>query len=73
MLGHMDAALKKLSIPERIRLVEDIWDSIAEDQSAVPVTEAQKAELDRRLARYEADPDSGRSADDVLREIRSRL
>ena len=73
MMKSMDAALKQLPIPERIRLVEDLWDSIAQDQSAVPVTGAQRDELDRRLDRYKADPDSGRNAEEVLREIRSRL
>lgn len=69
----MNATLKNLPIAERIQLVEDLWDSIAHDQSALPLTAAQTAELDRRLDRYEADPDSGRNADEVLREIRSRL
>lgn len=69
----MNATLKNLSIPERIKLVEDLWDSIADDQSSVPISAEQRAELDRRLNRYEADPDSGRNGEDVLREIRNRL
>ena len=40
---------------ERLKLVEDIWDSIAADRSQVPVPEWHKAELDRRLA--ESDPE----------------
>ena len=54
----------KLSLSERIQLVEDIWDSIAESPETLPLTAAQKAELDRRLADHEADPDSGRSWDE---------
>lgn len=50
--------LLKLSVAERIQLVEDLWDSIAADPEALPLTEEQKAELDRRLAEHEADPDS---------------
>jgi putative addiction module component (TIGR02574 family) len=73
MIEPMNATLKNLPIAERIQLVEDLWDSIAHDQSALPVTAEQTAELDRRLDRYEADPDSGRNADEILREIRSRL
>jgi len=69
----MNATLKNLPIPERIQLVEDLWDSIAHDQSSVPVSTEQRAELDRRLDRYEADPDSGRNAEEALLEIRSRL
>jgi len=40
----------KLSVAERIELVEAIWDSIADAPENLPVTAAQKRELDRRLA-----------------------
>lgn len=51
-------ALRRLSVSERLRLVEDLWDSIAEDapHEALPVTPELAAELDRRLAEHEADP-----------------
>jgi len=39
----------ELSIPERILAVEEIWDSIADNPESVPVTQAQKDELDRRV------------------------
>lgn len=61
--------LLKLSVAERIQLVEDLWDSIAADPDAFPLTEAQKAELDRRLAEHEADPDSAIPWE----EVRERL
>lgn len=48
-----------LSVPERILLVEDIWDSIAEFPQAVPLSDAQKAELDRRLEAYHRAPRGG--------------
>jgi len=46
----------KLSTPEKILLVEDLWDSIALDESAVPVPQSHIEELDRRLKRYESPP-----------------
>ncbi len=49
----------KLSVSERIRLVEDIWDSIREVPEAVELTEEEKAELDRRLEAYHSDPHAG--------------
>jgi len=49
----------KLALSERIQLVQDIWDSIAECPDAMPLTEAQSAELDRRLAAYRQNPDAG--------------
>ena len=58
-----------MSIPERILLVEEIWDSIASDQGAMEVTQAQRDELDRRLAACEAAPDQG----SPWEEVKSRL
>ncbi len=51
----------RLSVEERLQLVEEIWDSILEHPESLPVTEAQKRELDRRLADYQATPKKGRT------------
>lgn len=40
----------KLPLSDRIKLVEDIWDSIADDADHLPLTKEQELELDRRLA-----------------------
>jgi len=53
--------LRQLPVSERLDLVERIWDSIVEDQSQFELTDAQKAELDRRLAADRESPDRGRS------------
>ena len=44
--------IKSLSVPERIQMVEDIWDSIVREPDRIPLTEAQKEELDKRLEAY---------------------
>ena len=44
------AEFSKLSIHEKILLAEDMWDSIAKEESEIPVPESHKAELDRRSA-----------------------
>jgi putative addiction module component (TIGR02574 family) len=49
--------IDQLSVEERIALVQEIWDSIAADMEATPLTGAQRAELERRLADHEANPD----------------
>jgi putative addiction module component (TIGR02574 family) len=49
----------KLPLQERLKLVEAIWESIAEFPDALELTDAQRDELDRRLEEYERDPDSG--------------
>ncbi len=64
--------IRFLPVPERLTLVEQIWDSIAEDNEAIKLTEAQKAELDRRLAAHEASPESGSSWEDVEKRLRNR-
>jgi len=73
MLDAMKFDLRKLPLDERIRLVEDLWDSIAADSNALPLTPEQRAELDRRLDAYEADKDPGRPAEEVIAEIRKKL
>jgi putative addiction module component (TIGR02574 family) len=51
--------LKRLPLSERIQLVEDLWDSIAEDSPAMGLTPEHIAELDRRLDALEAQPNAG--------------
>ena len=46
--------IERLSVAECLVLVEEVWDSIA---AATPLTDAQRIELDRRLADHEANPD----------------
>lgn len=65
--------LHDLPIDKRIRLVEDIWDSIASDQKVLPLTEEQRTELDQRLDAYEADGNPGRPVEKAIEEIRQRL
>ena len=62
-----------LSLADRIQLVEDLWDDIADSGEDRPLTGAQRAELDRRLSAIERDPLAGRSWDDVKRESRPSI
>jgi putative addiction module component (TIGR02574 family) len=61
--------IRDLPVPDRMALVEQIWDSIAEDQAEFQLTNAQKAELDRRLARRESSGPRGSDWGDVKRRI----
>ncbi len=62
--------IERLSIAERLRLVEDLWDSIAAD---TPLTDAQRTELERRLADHETYPDDVVSWEEVQSSITARL
>ncbi len=62
--------IDRLSVAERLILVEELWDSIA---AATPLTDAQRAELDRRLADHKAYPDDVVSWEDVQSSIAARL
>jgi putative addiction module component (TIGR02574 family) len=63
----------KLSIAERIQLAEDLWDSIPPEGPEIPLTEAQKAELDQRLADLERNPDAGEPWEAVRARLYERL
>lgn len=58
-----------LSVSERIRLTQEIWDSIAALPDSIPLSQADREELDRRLAAYHADPRAGAP----WAEVRERL
>ena len=69
----MNVNIRELPLEDRIRLVEDLWDSIAQDQQALSLTPEQAAELDHRLQSFELDDDRGRPASEVISETRKRL
>lgn len=49
----------ELSIPERIQLVEDIWNTIRSKANLVELSEEEKSLIDARLAKYHENPDAG--------------
>ena len=61
--------IRKLSVAERIELVEQIWNTIANGSETIELTESQKEELNRRLASWQTDPSAGHSWE----EVRQRL
>ena len=64
--------IASLTAEERLSLLEELWDSLAATPEAVPLTEAQRAELDRRLDELDAEGPVGIPWDEVLSRIRSR-
>ncbi len=64
--------IEKLSIQEKILLVEDLWDKISSEEAAVPVPESHMTELDRRLVRHKSSPGELLSLDELRKRIESR-
>ena len=63
----------RMNIDDRLALVEEIWASICADSASFPLTEAQRAELDRRVADDEAFPDDVIPWEDIKASMRARL
>jgi putative addiction module component (TIGR02574 family) len=61
--------IARLSTPEKILLVEDLWESIAEDETTLALPQSHRDELDRRLDAYESQPGNLLS----LEELHSRI
>jgi putative addiction module component (TIGR02574 family) len=63
--------LKTLPLPEKLQLVEDLWDLIASDQNSLPDHPAVIERIRRRRARFDANPDSGVTWDEMKKRIRN--
>lgn len=61
----------RLSIDERIDLVELIWESISSVPEKIELTEVQKQELESRLFEFHKNPDEGVTLKELLKEIRN--
>lgn len=68
-----DLDISGLSLAERIQLAEDLWDSVAAETGELPLSAAQTAELDRRLAELARDPGAGDSWEVVRGRVERRL
>jgi putative addiction module component (TIGR02574 family) len=65
-------AIKALPIDERLRIVEDIWDSIADDSDLPHIDDELRAELDRRIADMEANPDDVCTWEEIVTYVRRK-
>lgn len=59
----------KLPVDERIRIVEEIWDSVANDAPQVQLQPWQAEELDRRIAEFKENPTEGLPWAEVKRRV----
>jgi putative addiction module component (TIGR02574 family) len=64
--------ISKLNLAEKLLLVEDVWDSIAQGNSELPLSESQKKELDKRYKEYKAEEQNLHDWQSVHEEIRNK-
>jgi putative addiction module component (TIGR02574 family) len=65
--------IDRLSVAERLDLIGEIWDSIAAEVEQAPLTEAQRQEVDRRLAAHRANPQAAIPWEQVKAEALARF
>lgn len=61
--------LKKLSNPEKLLLINELWASLSLQEDALPVPESHKKILDERLREHEANPEQG----STWKEVKFRI
>lgn len=66
------APLLQLPAQERLQIIEGLWDSLTRQPADLELPAWQAAELDRRLAEYEANPDEGASWAELKQRILAR-
>lgn len=72
-MGHSAINLDDLTPDEQLELLEEIWDRLSQHPANIPLSDAQRAELDRRLDAVEADIKAGRPLGRPWSEVRERL
>ena len=65
--------IREVPVEDRMRLVEDIWDSIAEEQGVLAISDEQRKELDGRLEAYRISSEPGAPALEAIERIRAEL
>jgi len=64
--------IEELSPEERLRLIEDVWETFQTSPNSLELSGEHRAILDQRLSELERNPDKTMSWDEVLQKARSR-
>jgi putative addiction module component (TIGR02574 family) len=71
-MGRNAIQIDQLSRDEQLELLDQLWEALGEDPEALPLTEAQKQDLDQRLDELEREGPAGVSWEEAVAQIRSR-
>jgi putative addiction module component (TIGR02574 family) len=64
-----DLGLDRLSVDDRLKLAEELWDSIASEMERGEIPESHREEIERRLERHADDPKAGRPWSEVRADL----
>ncbi len=64
--------VEKLPIDDQVELVQQIWNRIVDSDARIELTDAQKAEISRRSAELDANPDIAVPWEEVKRSLQER-
>ena len=59
--------IDRLTPEQRLSLIEEIWESL--DEPTVPLSDAQRSELEDRIADHEANPQDVVSWEDIRKSV----
>ena len=64
---------RKLPQDAQIRLLQELWDEIAEESASMPLSESQRLLLDKRLRQHQENPEDVEPWEEIRNEILSEL
>jgi len=65
-------AIRRLSVPDRVRLMNEIWDTLQPSATQLPITDEQRELVRRRLAQHREDPDAAITLAEFTARLESR-
>jgi len=71
-MGRVAMDISKLTRDEQFQLLDELWEHLGRDPQALPLTDAQRQELDRRLDDLDAEGAVGIPWDELVAQIRAR-
>ena len=61
--------IRRMTVTERLKLIGDVWETLLEEEEALPLSEAQAREIQRRLESYRRGPDAGISWEEFQAQL----
>jgi putative addiction module component (TIGR02574 family) len=66
---QLSSEIRRLPISARVKLAEQIWDSVVDDETSFELPDSQKSALDERISAHEQSPDRGKPWEEVKQRL----